>query len=65
MYGHAKHRKKERDYETARNQEKGSERYSKKERRDKTKSMENSREAEAYMSFQEKRKEKKLKELYE
>ena len=39
--------------------------YSKNVRRDKTRSMENQREAEAYISFQQKREEKKLKELHE
>ena len=67
MYAYDKHRKKERGTDDAavRHQQKSSDRYMKKVRRDKKRSMENQREAEAYISFQQKREEKKLKELYE
>ena len=67
MHTHGKHRKKEKYTNDAavRHQQKASERYMKKVRRDKTRSMENQREAEAYISFQQKREEKKLMELYE
>ena len=67
MHAYGKHRKKERGANNAavRHQHKASDRYMKKVRRDKTRSVENQREAEAYISFQQKREEKKLQEFYE